>query len=452
MPPKKAKPAVEDDQCPPLQLIMEKGPLSGQSNDFRPGNRVRIGRVVRGNTLAIKDAGISTKHLIIQAEPASDGRRHWTIADLGSSNGTFLNGERLEPSEPAALSDGDIIIIGELTSIKVRFEDSASEAEVSKTNVRRNARRGARKQVEELGIIDEDSELGLGIKGNLGAGVRNEKNVDLESDGGKLEAVGEKKATGRTRGSKAIKEEIESVEKVSLRTRNSMKNEKSEISNIDLDEDEEEKNDEVAEVETKQGRNVGKRGTRSSKSNKNLSNDLNVDVNTVETVSMRRTRSSRKQESIDEPLIDLSCIEGKRTRKGTRGRKNTAVETPLDVKENEGSNLEVQKVCEEEKRVSEAGVDEGETNATEFASMPGVKEGGVEDGNGDVVVDLKKMTLGEWFKCLDDYLPKQIVDETEKVITEMRQEAERLHEFVLKKKKKNATGKADDVATDEKIG
>ncbi|KAL3623304.1 hypothetical protein CASFOL_032120 [Castilleja foliolosa] len=457
MPPRKAKAAVEDDQCPSLKLIIEKGPLSGQTKDFSPGTRAQIGRVVRGNTLAIKDASISTKHLIIQAEPVSDGRRNWTITDLGSSNGTFLNGERLEPFEPAALSDGDVIIIGEQTSIKVRFEDSAGEAEVSTRNVRRKTRRGVRKQVEELGIIDEDSELGLGIKSNLGAWVRNEKYVDLESDGEKLGAIGEEKAPGRrARGSKAkglengSKEEIESVGKVSLRTRNSRKNEKSENSVIDLDE--EEKNDEVAEVEVKQGRNVGMRGTRSSKNNKNLSNDLNVDVNTVETVSMRRTRSSRKDESIDEPLIDLSFIESKRTRKGTRGRKNADVETPLDINEKEGSNLEVEKkVCEEEKKVSEVGVDEGETNATEFASMSGVKEGGVEDGNEEVVVDLEKMTLGEWFEFLDVYLPKQIVDETEKVITEMRQEAERLHEFVLKKKK-NANGKGDDVAADEKIG
>ncbi|GFP94119.1 fha domain-containing protein at4g14490 [Phtheirospermum japonicum] len=472
MPPRKAAPAVEDDQCPSLKLVMEKGPLSGQTNDFRAGSRVQIGRVVRGNTLSIKDAGISTKHLIIQAEPVTGGRRHWIVTDLGSSNGTFLNGERLEPSEPAALSDGDVIIIGEQTSIRVRFEDSAGEAEVTTRNVRRCARRGVSKQVEELGIIDEDSELGLGIKNNLGPGARNEKYVDLESDGGELGAVGEEKATGRrTRGSKAkelkngSKEEIESVGKVGLRrTRHSKKDEKSENLIICLDDDGEENPDEMAEVEVNQGRNVGTRGTRSARNNEILSNDLNVDVNKnlepsgvkiMERVSVRRTRSSRKEENIDEPLIDLSVIAGKRTRKGTRGRKNLGLETPLDVKEKEESNLEEQNVCEEEKKISEVGVDERETpgreTATEFASTSGVKEGGVEAGNGDVVVDLEKMTLGGWLEFLEVYLPKQIVDATEEMISEMRQEAERLHEFVLQKKK-NATGKGDDVAIDKKIG
>ncbi|KAL0433441.1 UNVERIFIED_CONTAM: FHA domain-containing protein [Sesamum latifolium] len=174
MAPRKSAAAGKDDPCPMLKLIMEKGPLSGQTSDFRPGSRIQIGRVVRGNTLAIKDLGVSSKHLLIQVEPGSDtGSQRWTITDLGSSNGTFLNDVRLEQSEPTVLSDGDVIKIGEQTSINVKFEVDGAENEVGSRNLRRNTRRRGKNQVAELVVIDEDSELGLGVgsENNLGMGL-----------------------------------------------------------------------------------------------------------------------------------------------------------------------------------------------------------------------------------------------------------------------------------------
>ncbi|KAL6578603.1 hypothetical protein OROMI_008819 [Orobanche minor] len=461
MAPRKAASAGADDQCPTMKLIMEKGPLSGQINQFGSGTRIHIGRVVRGNTLSIKDAGISTKHLVIQVETVTGHHRCWTITDLKSSNGTFLNGERLEPSEPAALSDGDVIIIGEQTSIQVKFEVNAGEIEVNT----RKVRRGGRKQVEELGVIDEDSELGLGIK-NLGSGFGNEKCVDLGNECGKLGDVKEEKESGRrTRGSRARELEngnkgvIESVGKVSLRrTRGSKKDESLENLMTNPNDDDDEKNNAIAGVEVKQGRNVVTR-SRSSNNNENLSKDLNIDGNKIlepivgkgnERVSMRRTRSSRKEENSDNPLIDLGVTEGKRTGKGTRGRKKLPVVTSLDEKDKEESNLEEQKLCEEEKRIPEDGVDEGVTcereNVTASASTSGVKEKAVEVGNGGVMADLEKMTLGEWLDFLYDYLPKQIIDETEQMISEMKQQAERVHEFMVQQK--NGMGKSD-VAMDK---
>ncbi|KAL6530810.1 hypothetical protein OROGR_014670 [Orobanche gracilis] len=448
MAPRKAATGRADDQCPTMKLIIEKGPLSGQINQFGSATRIHIGRVVRGNTLSIKDAGISTKHLVIQVETVTGRLPCWTITDLNSSNGTFLNGERLEPSEPAALSDGDVIIIGEQTSIKVRFEVNAGEIEVNT----RKARRGVRKQVEELGVIDEDSELGLGIE-NKGSGIRNEKCADLGNECGKVGDVNEGKDTGRrTRGSRARELEngnkgvVESVGKVSLRrTRGSKQDESLEnlMTNPNYDD---EKNNDIAEVEVKRGRNVVTR-SRSSNNNENLLTDLNMDGNKIlepsvvkgnERVSMRRTRSSRKEENSDNPLIDLGVTEGKRTRKGTRGRKKLPAATSLDENAKEESNLEEQKACEGEKRIPEDGVDESVTrerkNVIAFASTSGVKEKAVEVGNGRVMVDLEKMTLGEWLDFLYDYLPKQIIDETEQMILEMKQQAERVHEFMVQQK------------------
>lgn len=471
MAPRKSAEAGKGVPCPMLKLVMEKGPHSGQTSDFRPGSRIHIGRVVRGNTLSIKDAGISSKHLLIQVEPWSDtGCQRWTITDLGSSNGTFLNGVRLEQSEPAVLSDGDVIIIGEQTSMKVKFEVNGAENEVGARNGRRNTRRRGRNQVGELGVIDEDSELGLedkylGSENNLGPGFRNEKYEDLGNGGGRLATVGEEKVRGRrTKGSIAtelgnggeeVEAKVESLGKVSLRrARGSKKEEKLESSTIELNEDDE-KSENVDEIDVKQGRNVIVRRTRSSKNSENTLEDMNKnvdkDLGTTEVqggqrVSVRRTRSSRKEENVGATEIDLGVVEAKKTRKGGRGRKKLPAETPLQKQQKEELTLE-HKICEEEKRESEVGVDElvekvdsGREGDAGLASTSGVKEGGVDVGKGEVVADLEKMTLGEWFDFLEVFLPKQIIDATEEMISEMRRKAERLHEYMLQQKNAKEKG------------
>nr|XP_023894623.1 FHA domain-containing protein At4g14490-like [Quercus suber]XP_023894624.1 FHA domain-containing protein At4g14490-like [Quercus suber]XP_023894625.1 FHA domain-containing protein At4g14490-like [Quercus suber]POE58310.1 fha domain-containing protein [Quercus suber] len=126
---------------PPLKLVIVHGPRQGESLEFRPGSRIRIGRIVRGNNLPIKDAGISSNHLSIDTESSSSssfgsGSGKWTIRDLDSSNGTLLNGIELEPNTPHDLSDGDLIAIGEFTSILVNFNNDENR-------LRRNPRRRA---------------------------------------------------------------------------------------------------------------------------------------------------------------------------------------------------------------------------------------------------------------------------------------------------------------------
>ena len=64
----------------------------------------RIGRV-EGNEIVNPDSRISRRHAVIQRE----GGRH-VLVDLGSTNGTFLNGQRI--FKPARLKDGDVIVFG----------------------------------------------------------------------------------------------------------------------------------------------------------------------------------------------------------------------------------------------------------------------------------------------------------------------------------------------------
>lgn len=61
--------------------------------------------------LAEHDRGISSRHHALIQRDGNDG---YAIVDLGSTNGTFVNGTRLAPSVPRRLYAGDKIKIGEV--------------------------------------------------------------------------------------------------------------------------------------------------------------------------------------------------------------------------------------------------------------------------------------------------------------------------------------------------
>ncbi len=62
-----------------------------------------------------RDAGISRRHARLIRHPFS-----LICQDLNSTNGTFINGERLEPNKPALLRDGDELTLGTM-KIRVNF-------------------------------------------------------------------------------------------------------------------------------------------------------------------------------------------------------------------------------------------------------------------------------------------------------------------------------------------
>jgi FHA domain len=69
-----------------------------------PGSPVRIGRRPN-NDIVISDLGVSKQHA--ELRPTTAGR--YTIIDLGSHAGTYVNGARVSQQE---LNEGDIIAIG----------------------------------------------------------------------------------------------------------------------------------------------------------------------------------------------------------------------------------------------------------------------------------------------------------------------------------------------------
>jgi pSer/pThr/pTyr-binding forkhead associated (FHA) protein len=88
----------------PLALVVTAGPAELRGMRVALDRTVRIGREP-GSELVVADDFVSTRH----AQVVPDARGP-VLEDLGSTNGTVLNGAVL--SSPAALAAGDEIVIG----------------------------------------------------------------------------------------------------------------------------------------------------------------------------------------------------------------------------------------------------------------------------------------------------------------------------------------------------
>jgi pSer/pThr/pTyr-binding forkhead associated (FHA) protein len=93
------------------QLVMHSGPTPGKVFPLE-GDVITIGREV-GNGIIINDAEVSRKHtqFVLQGGKV-------IVTDLGSTNGTFVNGQRLTGQH--ILQPGEIISLGE--QINLLFE------------------------------------------------------------------------------------------------------------------------------------------------------------------------------------------------------------------------------------------------------------------------------------------------------------------------------------------
>lgn len=99
-------------------LIMIAGSSLGEMYLMREGETT-IGRSIECD-IALSDPGISRRHakLVLNA----DGQV--TLCDLGSTNGTFVNGQAIQSQ---TLTDGDKIQVGSTTILKFSYQDTVEE-------------------------------------------------------------------------------------------------------------------------------------------------------------------------------------------------------------------------------------------------------------------------------------------------------------------------------------
>lgn len=91
-----------------FRLVMRRGPQPNQVYELNK-DVITLGRDIT-NDIVINDPEVSRHHLRITRD--ANG---FTIDDLGSTNGTFINGQRI--TAPKSLSNGDMVGLGETVTL-----------------------------------------------------------------------------------------------------------------------------------------------------------------------------------------------------------------------------------------------------------------------------------------------------------------------------------------------
>ncbi|MGY4970135.1 FHA domain-containing protein [Streptomyces nigrescens] len=136
VPPQQAQPQQQQQARPPQERPAQKaggGPVHGDRSPttfhrLDSGRVMRIGRALE-NELVVSDLQVSRHHAEFRATP--DGR--FEIRDLGSHNGTYVNGQPVAKSGTAVIGPNDIIGVGHSTFRLVgdRLEEFVDTGEVS---------------------------------------------------------------------------------------------------------------------------------------------------------------------------------------------------------------------------------------------------------------------------------------------------------------------------------
>jgi two-component system, cell cycle response regulator len=159
-------PGATDASAPALlYLIVVRGGIPGTMLRLAQ-SASSIGRSAE-NTFQLHDATVSRRHAVITIDAAG---KAW-IMDLGSTNGTFVDGERVPLQTPVRIKDGSRIQLGSSTLLKYLKLDPCEEGfqrELYERSVRDNLtglyNRGYfLGQIGPLAEINSMHELGLAV-------------------------------------------------------------------------------------------------------------------------------------------------------------------------------------------------------------------------------------------------------------------------------------------------
>ena len=101
-----------------FHLIMRSGPEPGKAYELT-NSEIYIGRDIH-NDVVINDAEVSRKHARMEIQAGG-----YVLEDLGSTNGTFVNGQRL--MGPHVLRPNELIMLGENVSLVFETRYDAGE-------------------------------------------------------------------------------------------------------------------------------------------------------------------------------------------------------------------------------------------------------------------------------------------------------------------------------------
>ncbi|KAG6732652.1 hypothetical protein I3842_01G188900 [Carya illinoinensis] len=383
-----------------LKLVMVQGPREGETLEFPLGSTIRIGRLVRGNNIPIKDLGISSNHLSIESSSSGSGK--WILRDLNSSNGTLLNDTKVLPYTPYDLRDADSIKIGECTSFLVKVDGHDA------SQLRRNPRRQAAEKYTVEPVAENRSRRGKASK--VSEAKCDEKGEELETGN---------RRKGRPRKARVLESEDAAEEFRVPESEN------------------------VRPVEEKPARQTSTRRTRSAKESavlepilEKIPENSGVECGEVE-VKGRMTRAgARRRKNLCQESSDCARVDA--------AENNENVEEPAHSAENIRTDVDIGATTEVDalENVEETNLEENDIINVGKGTATGFDDEG-ERGSGSGVegegLDLERMTLEDWFNYMEVHLPKQIIRKSEEMIEGMGQKAERVREYILEKR--NERGK-----------
>lgn len=117
---------MPDAQSPPV-LAPRVQSLDGET--FLIGRR-SVRRNISPEIALDHDDGVSHRHA--QLTRTADGA--FSLSDLGSSNGTTLNGKEILPGVAVTLKDGDLIALGRWTCLTLRRAEQDAQPTLSPSN------------------------------------------------------------------------------------------------------------------------------------------------------------------------------------------------------------------------------------------------------------------------------------------------------------------------------
>ncbi|KAF0914386.1 hypothetical protein E2562_028256 [Oryza meyeriana var. granulata] len=467
-----------DTPPPVLTLQVKKGRRGGGTLQWRAGAMLRVGRVATGNDLAVRDAGASQRHLSIEFLPPPASR--WAVSDVGSSNGTLLNGAPLVPTVPSPLSDGDVIKIGESTVLAVSI--------VPDSDPNPGPRRSSRQSTAVVAEQEKPPAVTRrGGRKNAAAGAEppdaeKEKPEPEEAPvvtrrGAQKKAVEPPKEENREKGKDEEQEKEDEEKEVAVVTRRggrkkAAKPPKAEEHEKGKDVEEEEK-DEGGDDEEEEVAVVTRRGGR-----RKAAPEAALPPPPPRT---RSTRAAARRGQAVDTCLDEGESEmagkgrGKVTRSSARNARSAVLEDDDGGEQQEGAmaaaeeqignQLMATAAMEGEEKEDKVEVVDGEVEqsvkASEAEEVPVARRerarrapkgrakaecaasdngGQEEDGGRGEEVDekeesagrssLETMTLREWFERMNEYLPRVINEAAEEALAALRERHRRIDEYI----------------------